>query len=75
MINSLKKIKNVALDIVLDVGCSGDDIVGNVVKWVVGVLGVRERVGWMLAVVLEFCGDGNEELVSILARDAVLKAS
>ena len=59
MINCLKKIKNIALDIVLDVACRDDNVVNNVVKWVLAVLGQRVRIGWMVAVAVEFVGESN----------------
>jgi hypothetical protein len=50
MVNALKKVKNVDLDIVLDIACRTDDVVSNVVNWVLVVVGPKHRMGWMLAV-------------------------
>ena len=56
MVNALKKIKNFALDIVLDIACRDHNVVNNLINFVLGVIGVRERLGWLLAVVVELQG-------------------
>jgi hypothetical protein len=38
MVNSLKKIKNVALDLILDIACLDVNIMDNIIKWVLVTL-------------------------------------
>lgn len=38
MVNSLKKIRNIALDLVLDVACSDANTLENIIKWVMATL-------------------------------------
>jgi hypothetical protein len=74
MINSLKKIKNVALDLILDVACSDTNTLENIAKWVLAILEPKQRLGWLLAVLFDYIEENNEELFSILLKDTPLKA-
>jgi hypothetical protein len=38
MVNALKKIKNVALDLILDIACLDINIMDNIIKWVLVTL-------------------------------------
>lgn len=59
MINALKKIKNVALDLILDIACSDTNTLENIVKWVLAILGPKQRIGWLLAVMFDYLGESN----------------
>ncbi len=54
MVNSLKKIKNVALDLILDIACLDVNIMDNIIKWVLVTLQPKQRMGWLLAVIFQF---------------------
>lgn len=75
MINALKKIKNVALDLILDIACSNSNTLDNIMKWVLATLEPKQRYGWLLAVMFDYVGENNEELFAILIKDTPLKIS
>lgn len=75
MVNALKKIRNVALDIILDIACSPGHSIENVVRWAICILPPHQRVGWLLSIATDFAQEINDELFAILARDAPLKAT
>jgi hypothetical protein len=56
MVNTLKKIKNVALDLVLDVACSNGNTLLNIIKWVLATISPNKRIGWLLALAMEYNG-------------------
>ena len=59
MVNSLKKIKNVALDLILDIACLDVNIMDNIIKWVLVMLQPKQRIGWLLAVMFQFIREDN----------------
>lgn len=59
MVNALKKIQNVALDIILDVACINHNILENIMKWVLATLNPSKRIGWLLAITLDYQGEMN----------------
>ena len=75
MVQALKKTRNVALDIVLDIACKKGDTIENIIKWTLTTLPPSKRVGWLLAVSTDYLKDNNEELIGILTKDIPLKLS
>lgn len=75
MVNALKKIKNIALDIILDIACIDHNILENIIKWVLATLEPNKRLGWLLSIAFDYEGEMNDELFAILVRDTPLKMS
>lgn len=75
MVNSLKKIRNIALDLVLDVACSDANTLENIIKWVMATLQPKQRIGWLLSLLFDYTSENNEELFSILIKDTPMKIS
>jgi hypothetical protein len=48
----LKKIKNVALDVVLDIACKDGNTMENIIKWALATIAPGKRLGWLCAVAL-----------------------
>lgn len=59
MVNSLKKIRNVALDIILDIACSPGNTIENIIKWALCILAPTQRIGWLLVISVEFSKETN----------------
>lgn len=60
MINALKKIKIVNLDLILSIACSQGDALENVIKWVLTTLSPRNRLGWLLSIAMDFTNENKE---------------
>ena len=73
MVQALKKLRNVALDIVLDIACTPGSSLANIIKWGLSTLPPKKRIGWLLAITIDYIKDNNEELLSILTKDTPLK--
>ena len=54
MVNALKNIRNIALDIILDIACSPGKSIENVIRWALCILPENQRMGWLLAVATDF---------------------
>ena len=74
MVSALKKIRNVALDIILDIACSPGNAIENIVKWTLCILPPNQRIGWLLVVASDFAKEINDDFFAILAKDIPLKA-
>lgn len=54
MVNALKKIKNVALDIILDIACASHNTLNNIIRWVLSTLEPKKSLGWLLSIVFDY---------------------
>ena len=75
MVQALKKARNIALDIVLDIACKEGDSIHHIIKWALCILPPEKRLGWLLSIATDYVKDNNEELIGILAKEIPLKIS
>lgn len=61
LVNNLKKIKSVDLDIMLTVACQEGNSLNNVIRWVLTTLSPKKRLGWLLSVALDYIGEKNQD--------------